>query len=67
MNDGVCNNLNFIYICICLYYWKGKVCEEYNFCYNFLCYNNGICVNGRNFFFCLCLLGFLGYFCDVVD
>lgn len=67
MNDGVCNNLNSTYTCTCPQYWKGKDCEEYNYCYNSPCHNNGTCVNGRNSFSCLCPSGFLGHTCDVVD
>lgn len=53
--------------CLCKKQYKGKHCEERNYCYPNPCVNRGNCVERGHSFFCKCLKGFKGSTCADPD
>ncbi|XP_028404123.1 neurogenic locus notch homolog protein 1-like isoform X1 [Dendronephthya gigantea] len=55
------------YNCLCRKAYKGKHCQDRDWCYPFPCRNTGDCIDQGTHYECRCPKGFKGINCEVAD
>ena len=64
LNGGIYAEVHHDYICICPKEFRGKNCQDRNYCSSGPCKNNGACEEMVNGYKCLCARGFMGNHCE---
>ncbi|XP_028404212.1 fibropellin-1-like [Dendronephthya gigantea] len=64
LNGGIYAVVHHDYICICPKEFRGKNCQDRNYCSSGPCKNNGACEEMVNGYKCLCARGFMGNHCE---